>query len=389
MVKNFNSKSLIGPKNKVFAHYLKMVLTFSFITIFIFAALVTSVLSASPSEGGVYNPYNDPEDFDPGFDFDCDSCDYDYDDDNDSNNDDEPDATTRSASSVGSTSATLNARIDGNGSSTRAWFEFGRDKNLDDETSEKSVGSGNTDLSIRLSGLRSDTLYYFRVVARNSEGTDAGSIMSFRTDNGNNNDNDEEIDGDVPSARTDMATFVTSNSAQLNSFIRDSGSNRTNVWFEWGTSYGLGNQTAKVSLDASPSATHRATIYGLAPGVTYYFRAVAENEDWRNNGTILSFTTVGGNYTYIPPKVTPPPASGGTTVETPAPAPTPAPVVEEPEEPKSGLVANVLGFGFFPSTLLGWMAFILLVLVLYILGRKYLFAPEHSHTVEVQDHHHH
>ncbi len=396
MVKQFNLGVGKSLKNKTFISFLKIAGIFILAIVSAFIITISTVSSASLSDGGVYSPYQEPEPFDPGFDFEpfeC-NCDYDEDDDNDNNNDDEPDATTRSASSVGDNSATLNARVDGNGSSTRAWFEYGEDRDLDDTTSQKSIGSGATNFSIKISGLEDDTTYYFRVIARNDEGTDAGSIMSFRTDGGNGSDADEDDDSDfgIPTAVTGAATFVTTNSAQLNSVIRDSGNNRTNTWFEWGTTPSLGNKTQKILADASPSFTNRSTIVGLTPGVRYYFRAVAENEDWRGNGAILNFITAGG--TFIPPVVTPPANTGGTVEETPAPAPvpTPTPVIEEEpeEEDKVGLEANVLGFGFFPTTLIGWMAFILLVLAIYILGRKYLYPEESDHvTVKVHDHHHH
>ena len=338
--------------------------------------------SASPSDGGVYNPYDPYDgDFDYGFD-DCNNCDFDDDDDD---NDDEPDATTRSATSVGDTTATLNARVDGNGSSTRVWFEYGRDRDLDDETSQKSIGSGTDTVSTRISGLRRDTTYYFRVVARNNDGTDSGSIMSFRTDENDNNDSDDELDSDKPSTRTDAATFVSTNSAQLNSFIKDSGNN-TSTWFEWGTNTGLGNQTRNTLVDASPSFTNRTTVVGLTPGTTYYFRAVAENDDWRSNGATLSFTTHGGS-AQNPPNNPPTPPVGGTVDENPTPSETPEENVQV-DGVKSSLTANVLGFSFFPTTLLGWLAFIILILMLYILGRKYLYPPTHQ-AVTVDTHGHH
>lgn len=123
-----------------------------------------------------------------------DSEDGDNDDDDDNDDEDRPEVTTRSASSIGETSATLNGRVDGNGSNTRVWFEYSDDRDdvdNDEETDEESVGSGTTSFDERITGLRRDTTYYFRAVARNADGTDYGSIMSFRTDD-NDNDNDDD-----------------------------------------------------------------------------------------------------------------------------------------------------------------------------------------------------
>ncbi len=131
-------------------------------------------------------------------------------DDNDNNND-RPEVTTRSASSIGDTSVTLNGRVDGNGLSTRVWFEYSDDRDdvdNDEETSEDSIGSGTESFSERITGLRRNTTYYFRAVARNSQGTDYGTILSFRTGEDNdepecddNRDNDNDGDEDYPDDR--------------------------------------------------------------------------------------------------------------------------------------------------------------------------------------------
>ena len=113
------------------------------------------------------------------------------DDNNDNNNDNEPDVTTRSATNVDENGATLNGRVDGNGSSTRAWFEYGTSYNLSSTTNENSYGSGSKNYSKSISNLRPNTTYYFRAVAENSSDTVYGSVLSFRTDGGNiiyNND---------------------------------------------------------------------------------------------------------------------------------------------------------------------------------------------------------
>ena len=133
--------------------------------------------------------------------------------DSDDNDNDKPEVTTRDASSINETSATLNGRVDGNGSNTRAWFEYSdnrSDISSDEETDEDSVGSGTTTFSDRITGLRRNTTYYFRAVARNGDGEDRGSILSFRTDDSNsdnepecddNRDNDRDGDEDYPEDR--------------------------------------------------------------------------------------------------------------------------------------------------------------------------------------------
>jgi hypothetical protein len=198
----------------------------------------------------------------------------------------EPDVTTKSATSISSNRATLNARVDGNGSSTKAWFEYGTDRDLGDSTSEESVGSRSTDFDLRISDLEEDTVYYFRVVAENDEGTDYGSILSFRTDDDNTSSSTSSL-----SAVTVSATEISYNSAKLNSLILNETNKTAKTWFEWGPTQALGNKTPEVSIGSVDSTTFRENIFGLAPGRIYYFRAVTENSSRRNNGSILSFTT--------------------------------------------------------------------------------------------------
>ena len=98
------------------------------------------------------------------------------------NNNEGPDVTTRSATDVDYTSATLNGRVDGNGLSTRAWFEYGTTRSLNESTRERSYGSGSTSYDEDITGLRRNTVYYFRAVAENAEDTVYGNILSFTTD---------------------------------------------------------------------------------------------------------------------------------------------------------------------------------------------------------------
>ncbi len=102
--------------------------------------------------------------------------------DDNGNNNDGPDVTTRSATNVDYSSATLNGRVDGNGLSTRAWFKYGTTRSLNESTRERSYGSGSTSYDEEINGLRRNTLYYFQAVAENTEDTVYGNILSFTTD---------------------------------------------------------------------------------------------------------------------------------------------------------------------------------------------------------------
>jgi hypothetical protein len=94
-----------------------------------------------------------------------------------------PGATTGSASSVGSTTATLNGTVNPNGSPTDYYFEYGLTPSYGSTTSASSAGSGTTDVPVSagIGSLDPETTYHFRIVATNSNGTSYGSDTTFAT----------------------------------------------------------------------------------------------------------------------------------------------------------------------------------------------------------------
>lgn len=99
----------------------------------------------------------------------------------------QPSVNTNAATSILTTSATLNAHINPNGAETKYWFEYGTDSLLGNlignGTQHKSAGDGTDNIAVSgsVTGLAKNTTYYFRVVAQNSEGTVRGTAMSFVT----------------------------------------------------------------------------------------------------------------------------------------------------------------------------------------------------------------
>lgn len=96
-----------------------------------------------------------------------------------------PGITTLAATSVTTTSATLNGTANPQGLATTAWFQWGTDPALSGATSTTavSVGSGtsNVAISTALTGLVANTTYYFRAMLNNSSGTLPGGVLSFVT----------------------------------------------------------------------------------------------------------------------------------------------------------------------------------------------------------------
>jgi len=200
-----------------------------------------------------------------------------------------PDATTQAATAITSTTATLNASVNPEGSATTVTLVYGIDPTLTagtTATDAQAIGSGTGAVAVTapLLGLTPGTTYYFQVVATNALGTSDGSIFSFTTPT-------------APDATTQAATAITSTTATLNASVNPDAS-ATSVIFVYSTDATLMAGTTATSAQAIGSATSAvavtAPLTGLMPDTLYYFQVVATNAVGTTNGTILSFTTEAG-----------------------------------------------------------------------------------------------
>jgi hypothetical protein len=94
-----------------------------------------------------------------------------------------PKCSTGGYGSLSKSGAGVNGTVNPGGGSTSYYFEYGKTTSLGSKSGTGSAGSGMSDASAsqNLSGLSSNTKYYYRVVAANAEGTTYGSVMSFTT----------------------------------------------------------------------------------------------------------------------------------------------------------------------------------------------------------------
>jgi hypothetical protein len=95
-----------------------------------------------------------------------------------------PTAITGLATNITSNSATLNGTVNPNGVATGAFFQWGTTTIYGNLTTSQVLGSGinNINISSNLSGLLSNTIYHFRIVATNSNsGTTFGEDQLFTT----------------------------------------------------------------------------------------------------------------------------------------------------------------------------------------------------------------
>ena len=207
--------------------------------------------------------------------------------------------TTGAASGISTTSATLNAYVNSLGGqrSVQVYFNYGKSTDFGSVAASQTVTSPGT-VSYQIVGLTPGATYYFQAVAQTQENLKVyGSTNTFST-----------VSNSTLAVATYPATSVTTSGAILNGYLQDIGNTTTaQVWFEYGITADFGNTTNMQTLNRSSAFS--TVVTGLAPGLTYYYRAVALNPTGGGrsvNGTISSFVTPGSG-------PTPPPVPGVPT----------------------------------------------------------------------------
>jgi len=94
-----------------------------------------------------------------------------------------PTVTTGSATLITSDTATLRGKVNPNGSSTEAYFEYGTTTSYEFSTPSEDIGSGSSSVTVNatISDLIPDTTYHYRLTATNIAGTSSGADRTFYT----------------------------------------------------------------------------------------------------------------------------------------------------------------------------------------------------------------
>ena len=145
-----------------------------------------------------------------------------------------PVAVTGAASAITISGATLNGQVNPRGSQTSFTFEYGTSLTFGNITPVVALDDADAfePVSATLSGLASNTTYYYRTVATNATGTSIGVVGSFATG-----------PGGAPVVATGAATNVTATSAMLNGSVNPNGW-PTAYTFEYGPTLTFGSISA-------------------------------------------------------------------------------------------------------------------------------------------------
>ncbi|MCX6554899.1 MAG: fibronectin type III domain-containing protein [Candidatus Aminicenantes bacterium] len=201
-----------------------------------------------------------------------------------------PDVTTMPASNVGTSSATINGRVNPKGLATTYSFASGTDDHdlyYFPATATKEAGSGNSSLNVtaNISGLTPNMPYKFRIRAKNSAGEVLGALVSFTTGTASG----------PPSVETNPAVAILGTSATLEGTLNPNGT-KTDWFFIscddiYAPSYFVPTPTRPESAGTTPRRVF-AEIENLKPKTTYRYALKATNSQGSKTGKCVTFTTL-------------------------------------------------------------------------------------------------
>jgi hypothetical protein len=207
-----------------------------------------------------------------------------------------PSVTTGGAGSVTRSSAVLNATINPQGQRTVYVFQYGLTTGYGAQTATKSAGSGTTAVGVKtgVSKLTSGTVYHYRVVATNAQGTSTGKDRQFKTAG----------QPPAPPAVFTGGTLQRNLHGAMITGVIASVKSPANYRFQFGLTTAYGVETPQLTVPAQPFPQPvNYTLTGLASHRIYHYRLFASNKDG---------TAVGGDQLFITGRVRPGPVTRNT-----------------------------------------------------------------------------
>jgi hypothetical protein len=287
-------------------------------------------------------------------------------------------ALTSLSSAVSQSSATVNGVIENDtGGSVTGWFQYGRTTSLGLTSATRSLGSSSSiPMAQVLSGLSSDTVYYFRAVAQASNGDISyGDILTFKTAAAQ-----QVIYTPSPTPIVITPSVTTTSVVSTSRYVFIKIENRFENVFVGDTV----NYT--VTYKNISSRTLKSAVIEVAfPKEIQFVRAAQGEYDTQRNVLVINLGTLapGDEGTIAIDAKVLSAASTKDALLTNAALKYTNPVTTVQEEAiayvvnKVGRNSNNLGAasifgdgGFLPTTLLGWLILILAILALVVVGRN-------------------
>jgi hypothetical protein len=182
--------------------------------------------------------------------------------------------------------ASVTGSVNPEGQDTHYYWQYGLDTTYGQNAPSvqgEDAGEGSTpvNVSIRLTGLTPQTVYHYRLVASNGQGTiiATGLDQSFMTG-----------PPTPPSVTVESASNITLTTATLTGLIDPMGL-ETSYVLELGTEPSYGTSISGEVGASSETVTVNVPVIELAPGTTYHYRFVAVNPDGRVYGADRTFST--------------------------------------------------------------------------------------------------
>jgi predicted outer membrane repeat protein len=194
-----------------------------------------------------------------------------------------PAAATGAASGVSINGATLQGQaanadvVDGT-----TYFQYGTTTGYGSQTPAQrlAAGSGQTPLPASLVQLTPGSVYHFRLVGTNPDGTSFGADQTFVTLS-------------LPVVSTGTATAVSHTGATVSGTVNPEGSSTSDCHFQYGptTAYGSVAPCGQQVGGGSVAVPGSARISALAPGTVYHYRLLATTAAGTSAGADASFRT--------------------------------------------------------------------------------------------------